>query len=92
MTQLKRPSLPSVPPPPSGIVSYDMSPAFVVFAIDQDGLVHFVNLAQVEYSKFNPATQRLVIRFTSGRDLVVGGQDATAIAQRFRNQSKRDPA
>jgi hypothetical protein len=82
------PSLPSVPTPASGgIVTYDMSPAFVVFAIDQDGIVHFVNLAQVEYSKFNPATQRLVIRFTSGRDLVVGGQDAIAIAHRFRTQS-----
>ncbi len=88
MTQLKRPLLPSVPTPPSGIVTYDMSPAFVVFAIDMDGIVHFVNLAQVEYSRFNPADNRLVLRFTSGRDLVVGGQDAIAIAQRFRTQSK----
>jgi len=87
---LKRPTLPKVPTPPSGVISYDLAPAFVVFAIDMDGIIHFVNLAQVEYSRFNPADNRLVLRFTSGRDLVIGGNDATAIAQRFRDQAKQD--
>jgi len=46
----------------------------------QNGLhIHLINLNAIEYAKYLPEENRLILRFISGRDVAIAGDDATRI-------------